>query len=244
MTPGVEIKTVLTEVSVEDVAEAFVEACWRVNMRPTHDLIIMLLAHSGLETGHWKIMRCYNFGNVKATGGWIAGGGDFCYYEASENLQPKQSLALLVNAKVRTDGGSYKDNPLDTVKRGERKDGRWSMWFYPSHMQCRFRAFDSLSDGATAYIHKLLGRYASALAWAQAGNVERYVEELHDFGYFTAGLAGYKRLLRILFKRYWKTSVAVDDPAEREEHSHDMADAVAYAIKNAAALVGGGSDDT
>ena len=207
---GERRETILTEVSVEGVAAAFVDACWRVNMRPTHDLIIIMLAHSALETGHWKVMRNYNFGNVKATGGWIVGGGDFCFYEASENFNPKLAASLLAARHRRTGAEGW-----DVEKRAERKDGRWAMWFFPSHIQARFRSFATLADGASAYIAKLLGRYADAIGWAQAGNVERYVATLHQFGYFTAGLAGYTRLVRILFKRYWKTPIDLSDPAER-----------------------------
>lgn len=211
MVPGKEIETVLTEFTVEQVAAAFVEACWRVNLNPTHDLIVMLLAHSALETGHWKIMRCYNFGNVKATGGWIAGGGDFCYYEASENLNAARVRAARKTSRPRTDGV----DGMDMEVRKHRADGRAAVWFWPSHIQCRFRAFDTLDDGASAYVAKLMGRYASALAMAMAGRVEGYVDEIHRLGYFTAGLAGYKRLLRILFKRYWSTLTDTTDPAER-----------------------------
>ena len=211
MERGQELPAVETPLSATQVASAFVEACWWSNMRPNHDLIVMLLAHSALETGHWAKLRCYNFGNVKATNGWINTGGDFCFYEASENLDDRTTNALMARAKPRTDG----QPGLDMELRGRRTDGRIRCWFWPSNEQCRFRAFKTAHAGAVEYVRKLLGRYAMALVWAQAGNPERYVEELHTLGYFTAGLEPYKRLVRILFKRYADTPFELEDPAEK-----------------------------
>jgi hypothetical protein len=207
---GKELVTVKNPLTPEQVAQTFVEACWWSNLQPTNELINMLLAHSALETAHWKWLRCFNFGNVKATSGWIASGGDYCFYVASENLSDQVAQAWLKLAKPRTDGV----DGLDMIVRSRRADGRLSCWFYPSHPVCRFRAFETALEGGQNYVQKLLGKYATALAWAKAGNVDMYVKEIHRLGYFTAGFNGYLRVMRYQYNKYRSTKVSLADPIE------------------------------
>ena len=77
-----------------------------------------------------------------------------------------------------------------------------------------------MAAGARAYVSKLLGRYATALAWAKRGDVNRYVTELHRFGYFTAGFDGYRKAMLNVYSRYDEKrreagGIDVSDPAER-----------------------------
>lgn len=199
-----ELPPAVNEVTAEQVARAFTAACFSARLDPNHNLIAMLLAHSALETGHWSLLRCFNFGNVKATDGWIASGGSYTFYKASENLSPKQAKYWLKQAKPRTDGKPG----LDTVKvgEGERDDGSpyWRLFFYPSSLQARFRAFPSLAQGAEQYLSKLQGRYKAALQPAREGKPYVYVDSIFAEGYFTARKSDYSKIVSGLFHNQYK----------------------------------------
>lgn len=228
MRRGVERAPVATSPTWQEVATALATACWALGLVANHDLIAMLCAHSALETGHWKVMWNYNFGNVKATDAWIAEGGDFVFYPArpdgranvSENLDDKWLAHVKKQARPRTDGGTYKGSNLDIHVAGKRDDGRWSVYFYPSHVQARFRAFPTLEAGAVVYVEKLTERYAEALHPAVAGRAAEYVNLLHAKGYFTAGLTGYRQAVQRLFKEYRSKVEAIElrDPYEQHQH--------------------------
>jgi hypothetical protein len=202
-----ELAPKTTAAAAEDVAAAFKTAAEAADITPTAPLLGVLLAQSALETGHWSAMYCWNFGNVKATDKWIAGGGSYTFYDkkpphaeapVTENLSPAAKDYWLAQAKPRTDGGEG----LDMVVGHQRADGRFYCLFWPSHEQARFRAFESLEAGAAAFLSKLTGRYKAALTPAAAGNVAGYVGTIHSLGYFTAGLQTYTNSVQALYRRY------------------------------------------
>lgn len=195
-----ELKAELNTASPEEVAEALITA-WEdaVGFNPSVELVATLLAHSALETGHWKAMRNYNFGNIKATNLWIQGGGHFTYYEASENLNAEWTQRALASSKPRTDG---KKLGMDCEVRGRTRDDHYIVWFYPNHIQSRFRAFETLADGAKNYVLKLAGRYRKALDYACKGNHLAYVDTIHSLGYFTANLSMYRAAIGRLYNQY------------------------------------------
>ncbi len=193
-----------------EVALAFGIAATDVGIVPTAELIGVLLAQSALETGNWSVMYNFNFGNVKATDGWIAGGGDYTFYDyaaprgrthsapVSENLSLAARNHALKLSKPRTDGV---DAP-DMFVVSQRKNGEWYCLFWPSHIQTRFRAFDTLEAGALGYLSKLTGKYASALEFAARGDVRGYVSTIRQIGYFTAPLEGYVHTVQSLYNKY------------------------------------------
>lgn len=198
----------LVSATPAEVAEAFAAAARNQGLKVTAELVGVLLAQSALETGHWQALVRWNFGNVKATDAWIAAGGLYTFYDfvpphapapVSENLHEAQMKAALAQSRPRTDGSGLPD-----MKVGARRtDGRYTCWFWPSHVQTRFRAFESLEDGAEMYLGKLSGKYRGALAPAARGDVLGYVTALRDLGpYFTADFNGYYRAVLSLYQRY------------------------------------------
>ena len=205
-----------------DVAKAFKAASLSLGIDPNPGFVAVLMAQSGLETGHWKIMYNFNFGNVKASDQWIKDGGDYTYYNyaaphakapVSENLTPRQVSIALGSAKPRVDDPKFPDMEVGPT----RNDGRVTCWFWPDHIQTRFRAFETLEEGAVAYLSKLTGRYSDALDAALDNRVSAYVELLHSKGYFTAGLEGYRRAVCKLFNRYLPCAEGVFDMSEESE---------------------------
>ena len=69
------------------------------------------------------------------------------------------------------------------------------MRFYPSHQQCRFRAFLSLEYGVAWYLRKLATDYPAALRAAESGDADKFVRRLHSGGYFTAHVDQYAELV-------------------------------------------------
>lgn len=204
----------MTPVRADEVARAFAEAARAAGLRLSAELVGVLVAHSALETGNWRAMYNYNFGNVKATEAWLAAGGDYTYYDVTqpgadapvtENLPRLLAEAAMRIAKPRADGSGQ----LDMEMRGVRADGDIYCLFWPNHPQARFRAFSSLRSGAQAFLDKFTGKYAPALVPAGRGDVAGYVEELERIGpYFTANAMGYERLLVDRYRRYLPTARA------------------------------------
>ena len=198
--------------SPAEVAGAFVAAARANEIEPTVELIGVLLAQSALETGHWGTMYNYNFGNVKATDAWVADGGLYTFYDhvpphapapVSENLSEAQMRADLARSRPRTDGSGLPDMKVG----GRRTDGRYTCWCWPSHVQTRFRAFNTLEEGAAAFLAKFTGRYAGAIAPAARGDVLGYVTQLRRLGpYFTADFDSYHRAVLALYGRYLPTA--------------------------------------
>lgn len=99
--------------------------------------------------------------------------------------------------------GNTKSRPNDgfhwTMYRcSEILNGK-EVWFDPPHDQTKFKAFQTMEEGAAAHIKFLTkDRYVKALAALKRGNVTDYVLELKAAGYFTAGLNRYLRDVRLL----------------------------------------------
>lgn len=199
--PGREQPLTNTRLSAEKAAEAFVIAVRRyLPELASPELAGILLAHSALETGHWKQLRNYNFGNVKATFEWVQDGGDYVFYEAGEWLTGDQVAAAQRQSRPRTDGGEG----ADMRERQQDDAGRGLTYcsFYPSHPQCRFRSFASAPDGLADHMHKLGERYGAALEAAAKGEVSEFVRQLWQKGYFTAVYAPYHDAVVSLYDRY------------------------------------------
>lgn len=79
------IKDKITTLTEEEAAYALNEA-WNnlYGYYPHVDSLSILWAQSALETGRWKIIHCYNFGNIKKTEGH-----DYCMFRCSEVLNGK-----------------------------------------------------------------------------------------------------------------------------------------------------------
>lgn len=184
-----------TEVDVLDLADAL-RVAWQEQLgtEPSDASLSVLLAHSALETGHWRHCRCFNLGNVKATASWS---GDYCYFEADE-VVPLSRVELALSSKApRRDGKPGHNLTVETLS-----NGRALVTLYPDHPWCRFRAFASLNDGAADYLGLLHDRFADAWPALQQGDPEQFVQALKAQRYFTASLERYLPPVLALFKKY------------------------------------------
>jgi hypothetical protein len=135
--------------------------------------VAILTAHSALETGRWKSIHRYNFGNVKCSENWV---GLFTTFACNELIAGK-------------------------LQWFAPEDGQWQN--PPGHPQTRFRAFSSATQGAEDHLNFLKrSRYAQAWGLAQAGDPIGFVHALHDAGYFTAPVGPYARGVDLLTAEY------------------------------------------
>lgn len=77
----------LTPMTAIDVAKAFKSAFATVcGTDPSRDCLALLVAQSALETGRWKSIHCWNFGNVKASPTYA---GKYCQFRCNEVIAGK-----------------------------------------------------------------------------------------------------------------------------------------------------------
>lgn len=238
-----ELPDALTPIQPAELARALTTAAAATGLTPTVELLGVLMAQCALETGALgsagQLCRAYNLGNAKATDKWISGGGSYCFYTqtpphapapVTENLTTAQRDRCLAQARPRAAGGEG----LDMVVAGQNADGSWLCYFWASHEQTRFRAFESLVEGAASWLSLLAGRYRAALGPAARGDVDGYVRTIHALKYFTADPEEYAKGVRYLYKKYLPvaraamagpfdhlpdTGALVSDPADVVLHS-------------------------
>ena len=74
-----------------------------------------------------------------------------------------------------------------------------SVWIEPKHPWCRFRAFQSLSEGAIDYISLLSNRFQKAWPAVIEGDPALFSHYLHEQHYYTADEGAYTRGLVSLY---------------------------------------------
>lgn len=77
----------LTPMAALDVLKAFKSAFATVcGNDPSNECLALLVAQSALETGRWKSIHCWNFGNVKAAPTYA---GKYCQFRCNEVINGK-----------------------------------------------------------------------------------------------------------------------------------------------------------
>jgi hypothetical protein len=182
---------------------------------PSRDAIVLVVAHSALETGWWQ--KCYNFnlGNVKSSRG---DGRDWTYYSCSEVLE-----VLAAEAYVRgvTDGTAR-------IMR-YRGDGKCEVAFVPPHPVSRFRAYETLDLAAVDHLTLLRKRFAATWPYVVAGDAPGFCRGLKQQGYFTADLGPYQTAVVSIHRALQKQLVDVD-PAGLNTLPRAQRQAVAAAV--------------
>ncbi len=160
---------------------------------PSRDSVALLLAQWALETGRGKSMYANNLGNVKSRPG---DGRSWCFFPCNELLSPAEAQRLVASAPPREDG----QGPSAVVT--STPAGKAVVWFYPPHAACRFRAFETLQEGAADYLRLLADRFASAWAHVLVPDPQAFVLALKAKGYFTADVAPYLKAVASLYQEY------------------------------------------
>lgn len=151
---------------------------------PSNTALALALAKTALETGRWKSMWNWNWGNIKAG-------------ESFDGMYTCITLNEVLNGKTVwfAPGGQ-----LDR-KGGDVTGLAWAV--PPGHPQTRMRAYANGYDGAQEYVSFVAdGRYADAWARLLEGDAVGYVHALKLKGYFTADEATYARGVQSLFREF------------------------------------------
>ncbi len=173
---AVYVDPVLTPLTFEEAA-----ACMRQGIHvatgelPSVEALSLALAKTALETGRWKSMWNYGFGNIKAGDNYH---GMFTCISLNEVIGGRTIWFA--------PGGQLNH------KGGEVTGLAWAV--PPGHPQTRMRAYANGFDGAQEYVTFVAsGRYGEAWARLLQGDAAGYVRELKRKGYFTADEATYRR---------------------------------------------------
>lgn len=187
-----ELPDLMTPLVKEDLAKAMWESWLHVfGSAPKKESIWVLLAQVQLETG-LKSCHCWNLGNVKSVEG---DGHDYCFFACNEILKTATAHAMAAAA------------PATAKVTKNRGDGTSIIWFYPKHSGCRFRAFDTLVDGAVDYIGLLHKRFSKSWPAVLAGDPIQFAHLLKVQGYYTADEFIYANSVKNCFNGWAKLNV-------------------------------------
>lgn len=148
----------------------------------------VLTAQSMAETGDWRFCFNWNLGNVKALKGqkhmYLRGVWE-CYTAAEAKVEVAKSggMGRLATAE-------------ECKKKGWACPGKVVVAFEPPHVQCRFRAYDTLAEGAQKWMEYHQNRAAKSAGYLpalNAGDIATVVSTLKAARYFTADEGHYRK---------------------------------------------------
>lgn len=153
---------------------------------PEPKQLSLLLAQWALETGRGKSCHSWNLGNAKSTG---TDGRSWTYFGCDEVIGQAQARGLVAAS------------PLAHITK-TFSDGTARVWFDAPHPWSRFRAFETLREGATDYLGMLSMRFKSAWPYVVSGDPSSFVHECRRLGYFTAPEVPYRNAVVSLFAEF------------------------------------------
>lgn len=191
-----ELPDQITKISVQDMLYSLALAWYELfSAYPSKESLLVLLAQTSLETGQYKSVHCWNFGNIK---GAENDGFDYTFFKCNE-LVKLQTAKNMVNSSIK-DGGFAQIT-------GVRPDGFAWIWFYPKNKYCRFRAFSSANEGCVMYLSFLKKKYSKSPAvWNSIlqGDPAGFCHYLKLNNYYTADETIYTRGVVNLFNQFKK----------------------------------------
>lgn len=179
-----------TPATPQQVFESLARA-WKKQLgeESKRESLLVLLAQWAFETGRGKAMWNFNLGNAKGK----PGGGDgrcWTFFACNEMLPMASAMSLSAKGGERSDG-----KPGKNVEVTSAKAGIATVWFYPSHPVCCFRAFRTLDDGTEDYFAMMRKRFSSAWPAVVAGDPAQFSHLLKVARYYTAEESHYTRSL-------------------------------------------------
>ena len=163
----------VTALDFEDAASCTRWAMTDTTFSPRLDQLALAMAKNALETGRWKKMYNFNFGNIKAGESYV---GMYTSFPCNE----------IIKGKVR-----WFMPAGESTKDGELIGERWGV--PPGHPQTRFRAYANAWDGSQQYIDVLKTRFTKAWDALLTGDPAKFVSTLKSLNYFTANEDSYLR---------------------------------------------------
>lgn len=188
---GIEKPSRLTTVVAQDVYDLFVKYLtvhWGID-RVSHQGVMGMVAQTVLESGHYKYVRNYNLGGIKASSKWK---GDWQHFTTREFM--KESTAKKYLSKPEPDG------KVELINIDSK--GIYELRFLGRHSVNKFVSFDSLEAYCEYHIKFLIANYKPALVKAMAGDIRGYGFKLRELGYYTDSAEKYSRDIVSLSKTY------------------------------------------
>ena len=141
----------------------------------------------------------FNLGNVKSVEG---DGHDYCFFGCGEELP----LSVAQHA--------VHDSPLVKVVRTYMQGTTQmaSVWIDPEHPWCRFRAFNSLLEGAVDYVKLLNKRFQKSWPAVIAGDPAQFAHFLKLQHYYTADETQYTNSIKSTFHTMMGVNVTFVHP--------------------------------
>ncbi len=186
-----------TTLSEAEGARALATAWKKIyGTEPSDKSLAVLWAKACLETGRFKSMWCYNFGNIKRKQ------NDevhlFTMYECGEEVSLEQAKKLVAEDPKRV--------TIVRVYTWPNGSKRASIKIKPGHLWSQFVAHKLPEDGAEFYIKFVSQNTKYAKAWQRviAGDPVGYSHELGVAGYYTADENQYTASVVSLFNQFLK----------------------------------------
>jgi hypothetical protein len=114
---------------------------------------------------------------------------------------------------VPSDGRDYTYFACDEFIGGKH------VWFYPDQPGCRFRAYETLKEGAVDYLATIYDHYKVAWSAVEAGDPAAYAHLLKTKGYYTASEESYTKTMKSVFNTIKQTLSAPPGAAGRPDLS-------------------------
>jgi hypothetical protein len=203
---GKHLPNVITKTSTADVLVALAKA-WKAlfGTAPKRASLDVLTAQWALETGWGKSCHCYNLGNVK---GKVGGDRNWTFFACNEILSSAAAHHMAQadpeHAKITQDNGKSA-----------------TIWFYPPHSGCCFRAFDTIDAGAADYLATLNKRFSGAWPAVLAGDPEAFSLKLKELRYYTASVKLYTSVLKKTYATVASVKIDLDVLEEHDEPTRD-----------------------
>lgn len=158
----------------------------QLGTEPKRASLLILCAQWALETGWGKSCHGWNLGNVKGKPDG-SDGRSWAFFACNEILPVGMARNYVARAGQRRDG----NGPSAVITRATATAA--TVWFYPPHPGCCFRAYATLDEGAADYLGLLRKRFASAWPAVVAGDPAAFGRALKAAHYYTADEAEYTR---------------------------------------------------
>lgn len=175
-----ELPSTITPVTPEALFDALL-TCWMdvTKSAPVRTAVVLLVAQFCVEDAWGRACHAYNLGNQKAN---PATSAKYQFYGCDEVFTPAQA-AHWIAADPSHCHVEHQDATSVTL------------WCDPPHPVACFAAYESLAEGAKAWLTLQHGRFGSAWGALLSGNARLFAASLRAEGYFTAPLDHYASTL-------------------------------------------------
>jgi hypothetical protein len=214
----IELDANKTPITKQDLLLALWQAWYQIfGDEAKHESICVMGGQWALETGWGKSMWDFNLGNVKSVDG---DGHDYQFFGCGEELP----LSVAQHA--------VHDSPLVKVVRQYSVNNvpMASVWIDPKHPWCRFRAFNSLLEGAIDYVKLLNKRFQRAWPAVIAGDPALFAHYLKLQGYYTAPEAEYISTIKSTFHTMMGVPVTFTQPTLDDDQQTQVQNMVAMTM--------------